>query len=76
MNMDTLVTCPVSVDHWEAELHELITGHATETFSRKAKDILQHWEIEKGHFLQVCPKEMLAHLPAPLSLEEKAMPAE
>ena len=76
MNMDTLVTCPVTVEHWEAELHELITGHATETYSRKAKDILQHWEVEKGNFLQVCPKEMLAHLPAPLSLEEKAMPAE
>ncbi|MGR3802956.1 MAG: glutamate synthase-related protein, partial [Marinibacterium profundimaris] len=76
MNMDTLVTCPVSVDHWEAELHELITGHATETFSRKAKDILQHWDMEKGNFLQVCPKEMLAHLPAPLSIEEAAMPAE
>ena len=76
MNMETLVTCPVSVDHWEAQLHALITGHAQETFSRKAKDILQHWDIEKGNFLQVCPKEMLAHLPAPLSLEETAVPAE
>ncbi|MAY48188.1 MAG: glutamate synthase subunit alpha, partial [Rhodobacteraceae bacterium] len=76
LNMDTLVTCPVTVDHWEAELHGLITGHATETFSRKAKDILQHWELERANFLQVCPKEMLVHLPAPLSIEEQAMPAE
>ncbi len=76
MNLDTLVTCPVSVAHWEIELKSLIARHAEETGSRKATDILQHWDLEKRHFLQVCPKEMLAHLPAPLSVEETAMPAE
>ncbi|QBF34058.1 glutamate synthase large subunit [Thalassococcus sp. S3] len=76
MNMETLVTCPVTVDHWEAQLKDLVERHVAETMSRKAADILQHWEMEKGHFLQVCPKEMLVHLPAPLSLEEAAVPAE
>ncbi|MEO9778484.1 MAG: glutamate synthase large subunit [Sedimentitalea sp.] len=76
MNTETLVTCPVTVPHWETQLEELIERHAAETGSRKAADILQHWDIEKSHFLQVCPKEMLNHLPAPLSLEATAVPAE
>ncbi|PKP83672.1 MAG: glutamate synthase large subunit, partial [Alphaproteobacteria bacterium HGW-Alphaproteobacteria-2] len=76
INMETLVICPVTVDHWEAELHGLIEEHARETRSVKAAAILQHWEEEKRHFLQVCPKEMLAHLPVPLGIEARAMPAE
>ncbi len=76
MNMETLVTCPVTVAHWEDQLKGLIERHLDETGSRKAADILQHWELEKGHFLQICPKEMLVHLKAPLSVEETAVPAE
>ncbi|NNK79108.1 MAG: glutamate synthase large subunit, partial [Litoreibacter sp.] len=76
MNMETLVTCPVSVDHWEAELKELIETHAGETDSLKAKTILQHWDSEKANFIQICPKEMLTRLPAPLGIEETAIPAE
>ncbi|MDX2482206.1 MAG: glutamate synthase large subunit [Pseudodonghicola sp.] len=76
MNMETLVTCPVTMDHWEGEMKALIERHLTETGSRKAADILQHWDLEKDNFLQVCPQEMLKHLPAPLSREEQAVPAE
>ena len=76
MNMETLVTCPVTVDHWEAELKGLIERHAAETSSRKAADLLQHWEVEKPNFVQICPKEMLPHLSAPLGLEDSAVPAE
>ncbi|MBN2907403.1 MAG: glutamate synthase large subunit [Rhodobacteraceae bacterium] len=76
MNMETLVTCKVSVAHWEAELKGLIARHAEETGSRKARDILTHWDLEKGNFVQVCPKEMLAHLSHPLGIEEQAVPAE
>ena len=76
MNMETLVTCPVTVDHWEAELKALIERHQAETGSVKAADILQHWDIEKDNFVQVCPKEMLVHLPHPLSHEKGAIPAE
>jgi glutamate synthase (NADPH/NADH) large chain len=64
------------VQHWEAELKGLIARHAEETGSRKARDILDHWELEKGNFLQVCPKEMLPHLSHPLGIEERAVPAE
>ncbi|MCF2906107.1 glutamate synthase large subunit [Octadecabacter sp. CECT 8868] len=76
INMETLVTCPVTVDHWEAQLKGLIEQHLEQTGSRKAADILQHWDLERGNFVQVCPKEMLVHLPAPLSLEQAAVPAE
>ncbi|MCG7628243.1 glutamate synthase large subunit [Epibacterium sp. MM17-32] len=76
MNMESLVTCPVTVDHWEAELKGLIERHVAETGSRKAAEILQHWESEKGHFLQVCPKEMLDKLAHPIATEASAIPAE
>ncbi|MDG1239991.1 MAG: glutamate synthase-related protein, partial [Planktomarina sp.] len=66
MNMETLVTCPVSVAHWQEVLKALITRHVSETNSVKGADILQRWEEEKRNFVQVCPKEMLVHLPAPL----------
>ncbi|MFY0647410.1 glutamate synthase large subunit [Sulfitobacter geojensis] len=76
MNHETVVTCPVTVDHWMGQLEELMERHLEETGSRKAADILQHWDLEKQNFLQICPKEMLAHLPAPLSHETTAVPAE
>ncbi|MGD9294382.1 MAG: glutamate synthase large subunit, partial [Roseobacter sp.] len=76
MNMETLVTCPVTVGHWLAQLEELLEMHLVETGSRRVADILQHWDVERHNFLQVCPKEMLVHLPAPLSVEEGAIPAE
>ena len=76
MNMETLVSCPVTVPHWQAQLHGLLEQHHRETGSRKAGDILQHWDLEKAHFVQICPKEMLVHLPAPLAQETTAIPAE
>ena len=76
INMETLVTCPVTVDHWETQLRGLVERHAAETGSVKAKDILLHWQEQKGYFLQICPKEMLIHLPVPLAIEKGAIPAE
>ncbi|MHA6265660.1 glutamate synthase large subunit [Aliiroseovarius sp. CAU 1755] len=76
MNMESLVVCPVSVDHWEAELKELVERHAEETRSQKAIEILRHWDMEKVNFLQICPKEMLDKLTAPLGVEDTAIPAE
>ncbi|KCV82390.1 glutamate synthase (NADPH) large subunit [Actibacterium atlanticum] len=76
MNMETLVTCPVADPHWEEQLKGLIERHVAETGSLKAADILQHWDLERGNFVQVCPKEMLDKLPHPLGIEETAIPAE
>jgi glutamate synthase (NADPH/NADH) large chain len=76
MNMETLVTCPVTVDHWEAELKGLIERHLAETGSRRAAGILQHWDLELENFVQVCPKEMLGKLSHSLGIEDTAVPAE
>ncbi|MDA7425057.1 glutamate synthase large subunit [Thalassococcus lentus] len=77
MNMESLVTCPVVTPEWEAQLKGLIEAHVAETGSRKAQDILQHWDIEKANFVQVCPKEMLDKIPHPLGIEtDLAVPAE
>ena len=76
INAETLETSAVEVQHWQSQLHELVSRHAEETGSAKAKEILLHWENELGHFLQICPKEMLVHLPHPLSNEATSLPAE
>ncbi len=76
MNLETLVTCPVTQAHWEDQLRTLIERHGQETGSRKAATILQNWDMEKMNFLQVCPKEMLSRIPAPLGIEAQAVPAE
>ncbi|WP_305969249.1 MULTISPECIES: glutamate synthase large subunit [unclassified Mameliella] len=77
MNMESLVTCPVSVTAWEDQLKGLIQRHVEETASRKGKDILQNWDLEKDNFVQVCPKEMLDKISHPLGIEgDLAVPAE
>ncbi len=76
MNMEGLVTCAVTQEHWEAQLKDLLERHVAETGSRKAADILQHWDLERGNFLQVCPTEMLDKISHPLGVEADAIPAE
>ncbi len=76
MNLESLVTCAVTHPHWEAQLRGLVERHVQETGSKKGHEILQNWEAERANFLQVCPREMLVHLPHPLSEEAQALPAE
>ena len=76
MNGETIVTCGVEHPHWEAQLKTLIERHAAETDSAIAKRILADWAGERGHFLQICPREMLPHLAHPLSLAAMKVPAE
>ncbi|SPF79626.1 glutamate synthase large subunit [Pseudoprimorskyibacter insulae] len=76
MNMESLVTCPVTTDHWTEVLRSLVQRHADETGSRKALDLLQHWDEELPKFLQVCPIEMLNKLDNPIGIEKEAIPAE
>ena len=75
LNLETLVTCHVSADHWERQLLALIERHAEETRSRKARDLLRNWAAKKGSFLQVCPKEMLNKLEHPLAEDDRAVSA-
>jgi len=72
VNDETIIPCRIESAHWEAELKALITRHAEETDSPHAADLLHEWERHVGKFWQVCPKEMLARLPHPLSDYEKA----
>ena len=76
LNSETVVTCPVTVPHWENQLHGLIARHLEETGSQHASDILQNWDVEKAHFVQVCPIEMLDKLEHPVTLDAAAVPAE
>ena len=54
----------------------LVERHFAETGSRKAEELLQHWDLEVKNFVQICPIEMLNKLPHPLGIEETAVPAE
>ena len=76
INPESLVTNAVTHPHWEAQLRGLIEAHVAETGSVKAARILADWATEKANFVQVCPKEMLVHLPHPLTETPMAMPAE
>jgi len=64
------------VEHWERELKGLVERHAAETGSRRAGELLRNWDLERGNFVQVCPKEMLGKLSHPLGIEDEAVPAE
>ena len=69
-NMESIVTVPVSVSEWEDQLKSLIEEHLKETKSPKAAQILNRWDEELNNFVQVCPKEMLVHIPYPLTYED------
>ena len=76
LNLESLVTCKVTVAHWEDQLKSLIEQHVAETESVRGTEILRRWDLEKANFVQICPKEMLARLSHPLVHEVAAMPAE
>ena len=76
MNMESIVTARVQIDHWKKQLKILLQKHAVETESRRAQEILRNWDIEVNNFVQVCPKEMLNKIPHPIFLNEGAIPAE
>ncbi|SFG97199.1 glutamate synthase (NADPH) large subunit [Palleronia marisminoris] len=76
MNMETLVACPVTTEHWVNLLKGMVERHHAETGSRRAASLLQNWEVELPKFVQVCPKEMLGKLDHVVGIEDTAIPAE
>jgi glutamate synthase (NADPH/NADH) large chain len=76
LNTETIVAGSIAHPHWEEQLKDLVERHADEPSSRRAAEILLHWNEQVRHFVQICPKEMLDKLAVPLSLEETAIPAE
>ncbi|MGK2911467.1 MAG: glutamate synthase large subunit [Sphingobium sp.] len=75
-NPESIVWQRIDSAHWEAVLKVLIAEHAVRTDSRWAHTVLDDWDRWRGHFWQVCPKEMLKRLEHPLSESETAVAAE
>ena len=70
LNPETLVVERLASPHWEDVLRGLIAEHARETDSAFAESLLRDWDISRGHFWHVVPKEMLHRLPEPMASEE------
>ncbi|MDE0307113.1 MAG: glutamate synthase large subunit [Albidovulum sp.] len=70
-NLDTLVICRLEVEFWRSQVKNLVAQHVKHTGSQKGEEILRNWDIQFRSFIQICPKEMLVHLPHPLSIAEE-----
>ncbi|GAM96514.1 glutamate synthase [NADPH] large chain [alpha proteobacterium U9-1i] len=75
-NPDTIIWRRLASAHWEEVLKRLISEHARRTDSLLAEELLKDWDLARGHFWQICPKEMLTRLTHPLSDAPEAVAAE
>jgi glutamate synthase (NADPH/NADH) large chain len=75
-NGESIIWQRLESAHWEGELKTLIEEHAKRTDSNWAHAILHDWDRVRGHFWQICPKEMLSRLAYPLSDIEAVVAAE
>jgi glutamate synthase (NADPH/NADH) large chain len=75
-NPESIVWQRLDSSYWETRLKALIAEHAVATDSNWSNTILDDWDRWRGHFWQVCPKEMLSRLEYPLSDTEAAVAAE
>ena len=66
VNADSVVWQRFESAHWEQVCKDLIEKHAAETRSEFSKSLLAEWELERGKFWQIVPKEMLTRLQFPL----------
>lgn len=66
-NGESIVWQRLDSAHWETVLQDLIADHAQATGSKWSAEILADWDLRKGQFWQICPKEMLPRLAQPLS---------
>ena len=66
VNPDSVVWQGFNSAHWEEKCKALITAHVENTGSEFANVLLRDWDIERGNFVQVVPKEMLERLEHPL----------
>jgi len=65
INTDSIVWQRIETDHYEQLVVNLINDHVNETQSRHAYRILTDWDLVKGRFWQVVPKEMVNRLEQP-----------
>ncbi len=74
-NPETLFILPLSQDYWQDHLKSILTEHVKATDSALARQLLTDWDVEKRHFKQVVPKEIintLAHPVAPENAESQS----
>ncbi len=79
VNPESVIYQRIEVPYYEEMLKDLIREHVAETQSRFAEQLLNDWELVKGSFWQVVPKEMIGRLEHPVTLdapEELRQPAE
>lgn len=66
VNADTIIWQRFESAHWEQVCKNLIERHANKTGSVFSKSLLAEWDLERGKFWQIVPKEMLTRLQFPL----------
>ncbi len=66
-NSTSIVWQKVETDYWKKFLKSNITEFQNKTSSKKAKMILDNFDLELKNFKQVCPIEMLDKLDNPIS---------
>ena len=67
-NPASIIWQSVETDYWQKFLKKNIKDFESKTSSKKAKKILENFEVELKNFKQVCPIEMLDKLDNPISL--------
>ena len=66
VNPDSIVWQRFESAHYEQECKDLIRQHAEATKSEFSAKLLAEWDLERGKFWQIVPKEMLSRLKVPL----------
>ena len=68
-NPASIIWQSIETEYWKKFLKESLEDFVSKTFSKKAKKILENFEVELENFKQVCPIEMLDKLKNPISLK-------
>ena len=69
VNPESVIWQNIETEHWKNVLKKLVLEHSEETDSSLSKKIVDNFDQEVKHFIQVCPKEMLNKLSNPISLK-------
>ncbi len=72
VNPGSVIWQRIQVPYYEKMLKDLIQEHVNETLSKFAESLLIDWELERGKFWQVVPKEIMSRLPVPVTAEAVA----
>ena len=70
VNEDSVVWQKVETNFWINCLKNLLKEHSDETSSELSSKILNDFDNQLSHFVQVCPKEMLNKLKNPITLKK------